>query len=65
MTITSYQLDKIPKRKLEKRDKDKWDLSNWRLTSLINVDVKIGSEAIAKRLENVLLNIIHYKYHTL
>ena len=28
--------------------------------SLINVDVRIGSKAIAKRLENVLPNIIHY-----
>ena len=28
--------------------------------SLINVDVKIGSKAIAKKLENVLPNIIHH-----
>ena len=45
---------------IEKKDKDKQDLSNWRPISLINVDVKIGSKAIAKRLENVLPNIIHY-----
>ena len=45
---------------IEKKDKDKLDLSNWRPISLINVDVKIGSKAIAKRLENVLPNIIHY-----
>ena len=45
---------------IEKKDKDKRDLSNWRQISLINVDVKIGSKAIAKRLENVLPNIIHY-----
>ena len=45
---------------IEKKDKDKRNLSNWRPISLINVDVKIGSKAIAKRLENVLPNIIHY-----
>ena len=45
---------------IEKKDKDKRDLSNWRPISLIDVDVKIGSKAIAKRLENVLANIIHF-----
>ena len=45
---------------IEKKDKDKRYLSNWRPISLINVDVKIGSKAIAKRLESVLPNIIHY-----
>ena len=33
---------------IEKKDKDKRFLSNWRPISLINVDVKIGSKAIAK-----------------
>ena len=45
---------------IEKRDKDKRYLSNWRPISLINVDVKMGSKAISKRLENVLPSIIHY-----
>ena len=45
---------------IEKKDKDKRDLSNWTPILLINVDVKIGSKAIAKRLENVLPNIIHF-----
>ena len=45
---------------IEKKDKDKRHLSNWRPISLVNVDVKIGSKAIAKRLENVLPNIIHH-----
>ena len=35
---------------IEKKDKDKRHLSNWRPISLINVDVKIGSKAIAKGL---------------
>ena len=45
---------------IEKKDKDKQNLSNWRPISLINVYVKIGSKAIAKRLENDLPNVIHY-----
>ncbi|XP_067036280.1 uncharacterized protein [Acropora muricata] len=45
---------------IEKKDKDERHLSNWRPISLINVDVKIGSKAIAKRLQNVLPNIIHH-----
>ena len=45
---------------IEKKDKDRRDISNWRPISLINVDVKIGSKAIAKRLEVVLPSIIHH-----
>ena len=45
---------------IEKKDKDKRYLSNWRPISLINMDVKIGSKAIAKRLENILPNVIHH-----
>ena len=42
---------------LEKKDKYKRHISNWRPISLINVDAKIGSKAIAKTLECVLPNI--------
>ena len=45
---------------IEKKDKDRRDLANWRPISLINVDVKIGSKAVAKRLKNVLPNITHH-----
>ena len=48
---------------LEKKDKDKRKISNWRPISLINVDAKIGSKAIALRLQTVLPKIIHYNQH--
>jgi len=44
---------------IEKKHKDKRDLSNWRPISLINVDVKLESKAITKRLESALPYIIH------
>ena len=36
---------------LEKKDKDRRFIKNWRQISLINVDVKIASKAIARKLE--------------
>ncbi|KAL9955771.1 hypothetical protein ACROYT_G037148 [Oculina patagonica] len=45
---------------IEKKDKDRRQLKNWRPISLINVDVKIGTKAIAKRLEKVLPEIVHH-----
>ena len=45
---------------IEKKNKDRRDIANWRPISLINVDAKIGSKAIAKRLEAVLPCIIHH-----
>ena len=35
-------------------------IKNWRPISLVNVDVKIGSNAIAKRLEKVLPYLVHH-----
>ena len=39
-------------------------ISNWRPISLINVDAKIGSKAIALRLQSVLPKVIHHNQHT-
>ena len=44
---------------IQKMDRDRRLIKNWRPISLVNVDVKIGSKAIAKRLEKVLPYIIH------
>ena len=44
---------------LEKKDKDRRFIKNWRPISLINVDVKIASKAIARRLKLIVPHIIH------
>ena len=44
---------------LPKQDKDLTDLGNWRPISLLNIDYKIATKAIANRLKKVLNNIIH------
>ena len=45
---------------IEKKGKDRSFLDNWRPISLVNVDAKIMSKAIATRIKNVLRNIIHH-----
>ena len=45
---------------IQKKGKDKRNICNWRPISLINVDTKIGSKAIATRLQKVLGEIIHF-----
>ena len=45
---------------IEKKGKDCSFLENWRPISLVNVDAKIMSKAIATRIKNVLPNIIHH-----
>ena len=44
---------------IEKKDKDKCFLKNWRPLSLINVDAKIASKAIALRIKKVIVNLVH------
>ena len=46
---------------IEKKGKDRSFLDNWRPISLVNVDAKIMSKAIATRIKDVLPNIIHHK----
>ena len=43
---------------LEKKGKDKRLIKNWRSISLINVDAKIASKTLAKRLELILPELI-------
>ena len=44
---------------LKKKGKDRSLLENWRPISLVNVDTKIMTKAIATRIKNVLPDIIH------
>ena len=46
-------------RLIEKKDKDKTKICNWRPISLLNIDLKIVSRALAKRLKTVLPSIIN------
>ena len=45
---------------IEKKAKDKRLVKNWRLISLMNVDVKIASKALSFRLKKVISNLINY-----
>ena len=45
---------------IEKKGKDKRLIKNWRPISLINMDAKIASKALSKRLEQTLPEIIHF-----
>ena len=44
---------------IEKKGEDKRFMKNWWPISLINVDTKIASKALAARMENVLTSIVH------
>ena len=45
---------------IEKKDKDKCFLKNWRPISLINVNAKIASKAIALTIKKVIGNLVHF-----
>lgn len=44
---------------IEKEGKDRCNLKNWRPISLLNVDYKIASKALALRVEKIIHNLIH------
>ena len=44
---------------IEKKGKDKRYLKNWRPISLINIDAKIASKAIAMRIKTVTAKLVH------
>ena len=46
--------------RIEKKGKDERYLTNWRPISLVNVDTKLASKAIATRLKMVIQKLIHH-----
>ena len=46
----------------EKRNRDKRLVKNWRPISLMNVDTKTASKALAHRMKKVIPNIINYDH---
>ena len=44
---------------IQKKDKDSRLIKNWRQISLINVDVKVASKALAERMKKVVHSTIH------
>ena len=44
---------------IERNDRDKRILKNWRPISLITIDIKIASKALALRVRNVMHELVH------
>ena len=45
---------------IQKKDRDVTLIKNWRSISLINVDIKIASKALAARMKTVIHSLISY-----
>ncbi|KAL9959075.1 hypothetical protein ACROYT_G036156 [Oculina patagonica] len=45
---------------IPKEDSDLLDIQNWRPITLLNIDYKIASKALAKRIESVLPKLVHF-----
>ena len=43
---------------IEKKDFDKRFIKNWRLISLLNVDIKLISKVLSNRIKNLMPNLI-------
>ena len=59
--LIKYRIREVSMRySKEKARLRKVKISNWRPISLINLHTKIGSKAIARRLQDVIPDIVHY-----
>ena len=54
----AYLVKQVVIKLIEKEGRDKRYIQNWRAISLLNLDVKLISKALAERLKNVLPEII-------
>ena len=54
----AYLVKQVVTKLIEKERRDKRYIQNWRAISLLNLDVKLISKALAERLKNVLPEII-------
>ena len=53
------RLEVIRKWPITKEDGSLLELSNWRRITLLNVDCRVATKVIAKRIESLLPNLVH------